>query len=141
MVVDLIQSDEALSSAFAALGDATRRSILQSLQAGPATVAEIAAPHAMSQQAISKHLAVLERAGLIQKERVGRQHICRLHGAPLKAVAEWTVGYRQFWEESFDRLEDYLAEYMQEQGTESPAAERTQKKNNRAKPKQPRRKL
>lgn len=97
-----------LSATFAALGDPTRRKILGRLASGPATVSELSEPFRMSQQAISKHLAYLERARLIQKRREGRMHICTLKVAPIKAVADWAAEYRRFWEANFDRLEEYL---------------------------------
>jgi DNA-binding transcriptional ArsR family regulator len=97
-----------LSSTFAALSDPTRRMVLQRLTVGPATVNEIARPFHMTQQAVSKHLACLERSRLITKKRRGREHLCTLVPGAIKRVAEWADGYRQFWEGSFDRLDEYL---------------------------------
>jgi DNA-binding transcriptional ArsR family regulator len=97
-----------LDSTFAALADPTRRAILARLAQGEASVLELAEPFDMSLPAISKHLKVLERAGLISRGRDAQRRPCRLEAAPLKAVADWTESYRRFWEESFDRLEDYL---------------------------------
>lgn len=108
MVVD------SLSATLAAFADPTRRSILQRLTAGPLTVNELAKPFRITQQAVSKHLAYLERAKLIEKKREGRRQICKLRAIPFKKVADWMEQYRRFWEQSFDRLETYLKE-LQEQ--------------------------
>jgi DNA-binding transcriptional ArsR family regulator len=97
-----------LSTTFAALADPTRRAILARLAAGPATVKELAAPFAISGPAVSKHLRVLERAGLIARSRDAQWRPCRLEAAPLKEVAEWAEGYRRFWNASYERLDDYL---------------------------------
>lgn len=101
---------DALSTTFAALADPTRRAILARLAQGSTTVKELSAPFSMSGPAISKHLRVLERAGLISQGRKAQWRPCHLEAAPLKAVADWTEGYRRFWEESFDRLDEYLIE-------------------------------
>jgi len=97
-----------LSTTFAALADPTRRAILARLAAGEASVTELAAPFDMSLPAISKHLKVLERAGLIARGREAQWRPCRLEAGPLKDAAEWLEHYRRFWEQSFDRLNDYL---------------------------------
>lgn len=99
-----------LSATFAALADPTRRAILARLVSGGASVTELAEPFDMSLPAVSKHLKVLERAGLIARGREAQWRPCRLEAGPLKDVADWTEGYRRFWEESFDRLDDYLRE-------------------------------
>jgi DNA-binding transcriptional ArsR family regulator len=99
-----------LSTTFAALADPTRRAILARLVAGEASVTELAEPFAMSLPAISKHLKVLERAGLIARGREAQWRPCRLEAGPLKDAAEWLEHYRRFWEESLDRLERYLRE-------------------------------
>ncbi|WP_420829580.1 ArsR/SmtB family transcription factor [Nannocystis pusilla] len=99
-----------LDATFAALADPTRRAILARLAQGEASVSELAAPFAMSLPAISKHLRVLQRAGLISRGRNAQQRPCRLEAAPLREVAEFTAHYRKFWEESFDRLGEYLHE-------------------------------
>ena len=99
-----------LSAIFAALADPTRRAILARLAAGEASVSELAEPFDMSLPAISKHLKVLERAGLIGRSREAQRRPCRLEAARLKDVAEWVERYRRFWEESLDRLEAYLGE-------------------------------
>jgi DNA-binding transcriptional ArsR family regulator len=102
------QSRGRLDATFAALADPTRRAILARLASGEASVTELAEPFAISQPAISKHLRVLERAGLISRGRDAQRRPRQLQAAPLKDVAEWVEDYRQFWTESFDRLDDYL---------------------------------
>jgi len=99
-----------LSQTFSALADPTRRGLLAHLSKGEANVSELAKPFMkrMSLPAITKHLKVLENAGLITKTRNAQWRPCKLNGAPLKNVADWMETYRMFWEESFDRLEDYL---------------------------------
>jgi DNA-binding transcriptional ArsR family regulator len=97
-----------LDTTFAALADPTRRAILARLTEGEASVNELAAPHDMSLPAISKHLKVLERAGLVVRGRDAQRRPCRLAPEPLREVAEWTERYRRHWEESFDRLDAYL---------------------------------
>jgi DNA-binding transcriptional ArsR family regulator len=99
-----------LSNTFAALADPTRRAILARLVSGGASVTELAEPFEMSLPAISKHLKVLERAGLIARGREAQWRPCRLEAGPLKDVADWAEHYRRFWEERFDRLDDYLRE-------------------------------
>jgi DNA-binding transcriptional ArsR family regulator len=103
-------SPDQLSATFAALADPTRRAILARLVAGDATVGELAEPFAISLPAVSKHLKVLERAGLIARGRAAQWRPCRLNAAPLKDAAAWLEEYRRFWEQSFDRLADYLQE-------------------------------
>jgi DNA-binding transcriptional ArsR family regulator len=103
-----------LSSTFAALADPTRRAILAKLAAGESSVTALAAPFDMSLPAISKHLKVLESAGLITRSREAQWRPCKLSGGPLKEVADWVEPYRAFWEESFDRLEDYLHDLKKE---------------------------
>jgi DNA-binding transcriptional ArsR family regulator len=104
-----VQPDH-LSTTFAALADPTRRAILARLASGEASVTELRKPFAMSLPAISKHLKVLEHAGLISRERNAQWRPSRLAAGPLKDAAEWLEEYRRFWEESFDRLDDYLQE-------------------------------
>ena len=108
-----MQADH-LSTIFAALADPTRRAILARLASGDASVTELADPFEMSLPAISKHLKVLERAGLIARGREAQWRPCRLRAGPLKDAADWLEHYRRFWEQSFDRLEDYLRELKQE---------------------------
>src|SRR5580698_7611327 len=99
-----------LSQTFAALADPTRRAILARLSSGKASVTELAEPFQMSMPAISKHLKVLERAGLIAMGRDAQRRPRRIDGQPLKQAAEWIGNYKQFWEESFTHLDDYLIE-------------------------------
>ena len=106
---------DALSSTFAALADPTRRAILARLAQGDRSVGELARPFKMSLPGISKHLKVLERAGLIARGREAQWRPCRLKGAPLKGVADWVEHYRRFWEESFDRLDEYLRELQKKE--------------------------
>jgi len=97
-----------LDRAFAALADPTRRAIISRLASGEATVKELAQPFEMRQPSISKHLKVLERAGLISRGRAAQTRPCRLEAAPLKEVAQWVEVYRNLWEESFERLDAFL---------------------------------
>lgn len=99
-----------LSATFAALADSTRRGILARLSSGEATVTELAAPFDMSMPAITKHLKVLERSGLISRGRKSRWRPCRMTPEPLKEVAVWTEQYRVFWDQSFDKLDELLRE-------------------------------
>jgi DNA-binding transcriptional ArsR family regulator len=108
-------SSERLTATFAALADPTRRAILARLAEGEASVTALAEPFAISMPAISKHLKVLERAGLIGRSRDAQWRPCRLEPAPLKDAAQWLEQYRRFWEESFDRLADYLGELQSEE--------------------------
>lgn len=98
-----------LSLVFAALADPTRREILTRLRQGPATVAEIGEPFAMTGPAVSKHLRVLERAGLVSRGRVAQSRPANLEAEPMRRAAEWTAEFREFWEQRYDRLDDYLA--------------------------------
>ncbi|HXU20941.1 MAG TPA: metalloregulator ArsR/SmtB family transcription factor [Verrucomicrobiae bacterium] len=99
-----------LSTTFAALADPTRRAILARLISDEASVTELARPFEMSLPAVSKHLKVLERAGLIERSREAQWRPCRLRAKPLKEISDWVEHYRRFWEESFDRLDIYLSE-------------------------------
>jgi DNA-binding transcriptional ArsR family regulator len=99
-----------LSVTFAALADPTRRAILARLASGEASVTDLAEPFEMSMPAVSKHLKVLERAGLIARGREAQWRPCRLEAGPLKDAVDWMEHYRHFWEQSFDRLDDYLIE-------------------------------
>jgi DNA-binding transcriptional ArsR family regulator len=102
---------DTLDNTFAALADPTRRAILARLAtSGEATVNELAEPFEMTLPAVSKHLKVLERAGLISRGRVAQSRPCRLEAAPLREVADWVEHYRRFWEQSFESLDDYLRE-------------------------------
>ena len=99
-----------LSATFAALADPTRRSILTALADGEASVTELAEPFDMTLPAVSKHLKVLERAGLIERDRRAQWRPCRLAPEPLKDVSDWVERYREFWEQGLDRLDDYLSD-------------------------------
>jgi DNA-binding transcriptional ArsR family regulator len=101
---------EALDARFAALADPTRRAILKRLAKGEATVTELAKPFPVSQPAITKHLKVLERAGLISRSRDAQRRPCRLRPQAIKDVADWTETYREFWEGRYDKLDGYLVE-------------------------------
>jgi DNA-binding transcriptional ArsR family regulator len=113
-----MQQPDTLSNTFAALADPTRRAILARLATGEATVTELAAPFAMTQPAISKHLRVLERAGLIEQGRKAQWRPRRLRAGPLRDISDWVDQYRRHWEESFERLDAYLraVQDSQEQG-------------------------
>ncbi len=100
-----------LDVTFAALADPTRRAILARLASGEATVTELAEPFEISQPAISKHLKVLERAGLVSRGRDGQRRPCRLDAAPLRDALAWLENYRAYWEESYQRLDALLAEF------------------------------
>jgi DNA-binding transcriptional ArsR family regulator len=104
-----------LSATFAALADPTRRAILARLAMGEATVTQLAAPFEMSLPGVSKHLKVLHRAGLIDQGRDAQWRPCRLAVEPLRDVATWVEQYRRFWEESFDRLDEYLRELQRQE--------------------------
>jgi DNA-binding transcriptional ArsR family regulator len=106
----LAVTDDKLSATFFALADPTRRAILVRLANGAATVKEIAAPFAMSGPAVSKHLRVLERAGLIHRGREAQWRPCTLEPAPIKDVADWAADFRRFWDASYARLDEYLKE-------------------------------
>jgi DNA-binding transcriptional ArsR family regulator len=108
-----MQSADALSNTFAALADPTRRAILAKLAGGECTVSELAEPFAMSLPAVSKHLRVLARAGLVAQRRAAQSRPCRIEAAPLKLVADWAAHYRALWEARFDRLDSYLQEMQQ----------------------------
>ena len=103
-------TQDQLSATFAALADPTRRAILDRLSRGDATVSELAEPFTISLPAVSKHLKVLERAGLIRRSRDARWRPCALDAQPLSEAARWVERYRRFWSASFDRLDDYLEE-------------------------------
>ena len=110
-----MQQPDTLSNTFAALADPTRRAILARLSTGEATVTELAAPFAMTQPAISKHLRVLERAGLIEQGRKAQWRPRRLRAGPLRDISDWVSQYRRHWEESFERLDAYLREVQDSQ--------------------------
>ena len=108
-------TDDRLSSTFAALADPTRRAILARLSLGETTVSDLAEPFEMSMPAVSKHLKVLERAGLIERGREAQWRPCRLDAGPLKEIDDWLERYRRFWEESFERLDQYLRDVQAKQ--------------------------
>ena len=111
-------STDTLSLTFSALADPTRRAILARLTTGAATVKELSAPFEMSGPAVSKHLRVLERAGLITRGREAQWRPCQLDAAPLEEVAEWAERYRRFWDASYDRLDEYLKQLEQREQTD-----------------------
>ena len=110
-----MDTSQRLDATFAALADPTRRAILARLMSGEASVMELAEPFAMSQPAISKHLKVLERAGLIERGRDAQRRPCRLVGRPLEEANVWLERYRRFWEESYERLDEVLEEMKAKQ--------------------------
>ena len=116
-------SADRLSLTFSALADPTRRAILARLISGEVSVTELAEPFAMSLPAVSKHLKVLERAGLITRGHEAQWRPCRLKAGPLKDAADWLEHYRQFWEQSFDRLDDYLDELQGKEERHEPEDE------------------
>jgi DNA-binding transcriptional ArsR family regulator len=130
-----------LSVTFAALCDPTRRAIIARLAGGERSVTELAEPHDMSLPAISKHLRVLEQSGLIERGRDAQRRPCRLKAAPLKEAVDWLENYRQFWEQSFDRLAAYLEELQAGQraadGKKRPPAEKPAKRRRPASPTSP----
>ena len=103
-------SESELDAAFAALADRTRRAIVARLAAGEASVLELAEPFSMTQPAVSKHLKLLEKAALITRRKDAQRRPCKLEAGRLKQLSEWVGGYRKYWEESFERLDEYLDE-------------------------------
>jgi DNA-binding transcriptional ArsR family regulator len=130
-----------LSTTFAALCDPTRRAIIARLAGGERSVTELAAPHDMSLPAISKHLRVLEQSGLIERGRDAQRRPCRLKPAPLKEAVDWLEEYRQYWEQSFDRLEAYLQELQAGKrapdGKKRPPGKQSPKRKRPGSPKSP----
>src|SRR5688500_15457604 len=104
-----------LDTAFAALADPTRRAIVERLAVRPARVTAVALPSEMSLNAVSKHVKVLERAGLVRRMRKGREHVLVLETAPLRAVTKWTTRYERFWNDRLDRLEEFLETHPQQE--------------------------
>jgi DNA-binding transcriptional ArsR family regulator len=115
---------DTLSATFAALADPTRRAILARLASGETSVTELAAPFEMSLTAVSKHLKVLEGAGLVARSRRAQWRPCRLDAAPLKTVSDWIAHYRRFWEQSFDRLDVYLQDLQKKEKKHVPRKRR-----------------
>jgi DNA-binding transcriptional ArsR family regulator len=120
-----------LSLTFAALADPTRRAILARLASGETSVTEIARPFEISMPAVSKHLKVLERAGLISRGREAQWRPCALEAAPIKEVVEWAEPFRRFWEASFNRLDDYLRELQAKQKPPEPPGTRRARRTRR----------
>ena len=131
MEMKSLHETQDLDETFAALSDPTRRSILARLVAGEATVAELAEPFAMSQPAISKHLKVLERAGLISRGRDAQRRPCRLEARPLAEASEWLERYRECWEQNFARLDLLLEELKAEDGRRRASKIKQKKKSRR----------
>src|SRR6185312_1661644 len=119
-----------LDATFSALSDATRREMLMALMRGETTVSDLARPHRMSLPAVMKHLRVLERAGLVEQNKVGRERRCRLTAGALKPASDWIAQYRQFWERQFDALDRFLAE--PQPSTEEKKSCRKQKQSHRS---------
>jgi DNA-binding transcriptional ArsR family regulator len=124
-------SIDQLSVTFAAIADPTRRAILVRLSRGEAPVKELAEPFQMTLPAITKHLKVLEKAGLIERSRSAQMRPCKLRAQPLKDAASWIDRYRTFWEESFDRLDNYLTEIQSEMDAQPTSPAPQKKKRNR----------
>jgi DNA-binding transcriptional ArsR family regulator len=122
-----------IGNTFAAIADPTRRAILSRLASGEASVTEIAEPFEMSLPAVSKHLKVLERAGLIARSREAQWRPCRLDARPLRDAADWVERYRRHWEESFDRLDNYLRELQEKEQKYSRKITEKEDKNGREK--------
>ena len=126
-----LASDERLDAVFAALADPTRRGILERLAAGEATVGELAAPFDVSLPAISRHLKVLQRAGLVTQGREAQWRPCRLEPAPLRDVADWVATYRRLWEERLDQLGDYLHTLQTRETTDASTSASTRRTRQR----------
>jgi DNA-binding transcriptional ArsR family regulator len=112
--------NDQITSTFSALADPTRRAILARLALGETSVTELAEPFEMSMPAISRHLKVLEKAGLISRGREAQWRPCKLKAEPLKQAADWLEEYRQFWEQSFDRLDEYLKTMQEKEKSRGP---------------------
>ena len=124
----MVNNQRALDSTFAALSDATRRGILARLATGEASVTELAKPYDMSLPAVSKHLRVLESAGLVARSKDGRVHRCRLEAAPMKSAADWMAHYRQFWEAQLDSLQRYLEKSTEKEKQPWPKHEKSRRR-------------
>ncbi len=121
----MVERTAPLDRTFSALADPTRRAILARLRSGTATVGELSDPFDMSLTAVSKHVRVLERAGLIERQVQGREHHCRLRAEPLRAAAAWTVDSRGFWSGRLDALDDFL---RRDRRSQSPSRSRSRRK-------------
>jgi DNA-binding transcriptional ArsR family regulator len=129
MVMDsAVLSEEQLDRTFGALADPTRRAILARLAEGDAGVLEVASPFPMSQPAVTKHLRVLEDAGLISRHRVARQRMCHLEPQRLEQLSYWVGSYREYWEDSFERLDEVLQEMQRSDSPPSPTPKKRGKK-------------
>jgi len=128
-----VKSSDPLSATFAALADPTRRAILERLSGGESSVTELAAPFEMSLPAITKHLKVLERAGLISRSRDAQWRPCRLEARPLQQAADWVEQYKRFWEDSMERLEEYLAELQTRESKKDKEQDKDRRGNSDAK--------
>jgi DNA-binding transcriptional ArsR family regulator len=124
-------SEVQLDRAFGALADPTRRAILARLAEGDAGVLEVATPFPMSQPAVTKHLRVLEDAGLISRHRMARQRLCHLEAGRLKQLSDWVGSYREYWEESFERLDELLDEMQTSEASSSSSTKRSDNKTAR----------
>ena len=124
MTSTTLTETDRLDRTFSALADPTRRAILARLAAGEASVSTLAEPFDMTMPAVSKHLKVLERAGLVIRGKERQWRPARLEAGPLREVAEWTADYRRFWEERYDRLDEYLDELQGRKGEESDGRKR-----------------
>lgn len=120
-----VATDDRLDAVFGALADPTRRAILERLTRGEATVTEIAAPFSVSQPAISRHLKVLERSGLISRTRRATARLSHLRAEPLRDATVWLAPYREFWEESYGRLDELLAAVQEQEAAEDPGGRST----------------
>jgi DNA-binding transcriptional ArsR family regulator len=126
-------TERELDQAFGALSDPTRRAILARLAEGEAGVLEVAAPFPMSQPAVTKHLNVLEDAGLISRHRRARQRLCRLEPVRLKQLSDWVGSYREFWEESFERLDELLEDLQSAHEIDQSKKQKQKQKQNKTK--------
>lgn len=120
-----------LDATFGALADPTRRAILSRLALGETTVSELAQPFRMSLPAVTKHLRVLDHAGLLEHHKDGRVRRCRLHPQPLKTAAQWIAHYQKFWEDQFDALEEFIEEMQEEDPSWRPQPQERQQSNSR----------
>ncbi|RYE10877.1 MAG: ArsR family transcriptional regulator [Hyphomicrobiales bacterium] len=123
---------ERLDATFIALADPTRRAILARLQSGDATVSELAEPFSISQPAVSKHLKILERAGLVSRSSVGTSRPVRIEAGPMREAADWLEKYREFWEKSYQRLDALLEILQTPLNNDAPAKAKKQRKNDDA---------
>jgi DNA-binding transcriptional ArsR family regulator len=140
MVKYLQTGGAGLDATFGALADPTRRAILARLALGESSVSELAQPFRMSLPAVTKHLGVLDRAGLVEHHKSGRVRRCRLHPQPLKTAAQWIAHYQKFWEDQFDALEEFIEEMQKEDPSWRPQPQESQSSNSRGRSARHRRK-